>query len=48
VQSLVRDLNALYRGTPALYEIDFTDAGFEWIDWGDRDNSVFSWLRPRT
>ena len=45
VQSLVRDLNALYRGTPALYEIDFTDAGFEWIDWGDRDNSVFSWLR---
>jgi 1,4-alpha-glucan branching enzyme len=45
VQSLVRDLNALYRCTPALYEIDFTDAGFEWIDWGDRDNSVFSWLR---
>jgi 1,4-alpha-glucan branching enzyme len=45
VQTLVRDLNALYRGTPALYEIDFTDAGFEWIDWGDRDNSVFSWLR---
>jgi 1,4-alpha-glucan branching enzyme len=45
VQSLVRDLNALYRSTPPLYEIDFTDAGFEWIDWGDRDNSVFSWLR---
>ncbi|MDH3848473.1 MAG: 1,4-alpha-glucan branching protein GlgB [Gammaproteobacteria bacterium] len=45
VQSLVRDLNALYRSTPALYEIDFTDAGFEWIDWGDRDNSVLSWLR---
>ena len=45
VQALVRDLNALYRSTPALYEIDFTDAGFEWIDWGDRDNSVFSWLR---
>ncbi len=45
VQSLLRDLNALYRGTPALYEIDFTDAGFEWINWGDRDNSVLSWLR---
>ena len=45
VQALVRDLNALYRSTPALHEIDFTDAGFEWIDWGDRDNSVFSWLR---
>jgi 1,4-alpha-glucan branching enzyme len=31
--------------TPALYEIDFSDAGFEWIDWNDRDNSVLSWLR---
>ena len=48
VQSLVRDLNALYRGTPALYEIDFSDSGFEWIDWGDRDNSVLSWLRRDT
>ena len=48
VQSLVRDLNALYRGTPALYEIDFNDAGFEWINWGDRDNSVLSWLRRDT
>jgi 1,4-alpha-glucan branching enzyme len=45
VQSLVRDLNALYRGTPALHEIDFTDAGFEWIDWDDRENSVLSWVR---
>ena len=31
--------------TVALHEIDFSDAGFEWIDWGDRDNSVFSWIR---
>jgi 1,4-alpha-glucan branching enzyme len=45
VQALVRDLNALYRSTPALYEIDFSAAGFEWINWDDRDNSVFSWLR---
>jgi len=45
IQDLVRNLNALYRSTPALYEIDFTGDGFEWIDWGDRDNSVLSWLR---
>ena len=45
VQELIRNLNALYRGTPALYEIDFSDQGFEWLDWGDRDNSVFSWVR---
>jgi 1,4-alpha-glucan branching enzyme len=45
MQSLVHDLNALYRRTPALYEIDFAGDGFEWIDWDDRDSSVFSWLR---
>ena len=45
VQRLLRDLNHLYTRTPAMHEIDFSDAGFEWIDWGDRDNSVLSWLR---
>jgi 1,4-alpha-glucan branching enzyme len=45
MQSLVRDLNRAYRSTPALYQVDFEPAGFEWIDWGDRDNSIFSWLR---
>ncbi len=45
IQRLVRDLNRLYAATPALYEVDFSHDGFEWIDWNDRDNSVFSWLR---
>ncbi len=45
VQRLVRDLNSLYISTPALYEQDYDGGGFEWIDWNDRDNSVFSWLR---
>ncbi len=45
VQALTSDLNAVYRGTPALHEVDFEDAGFEWIDWNDRGNSVFSWVR---
>jgi len=45
VQRLVRDLNALYRATPALFELDYDPHGFEWIDWSDRDNSVFSWIR---
>ena len=45
VQSLVRDLNQVYRSTPALYEVDFSHEGFEWIEWQDRENSVFSWLR---
>jgi 1,4-alpha-glucan branching enzyme len=45
VQTLVRDLNAIYRRTPALHEIDFSGEGFEWIEWGDRDNSLLSWIR---
>ena len=45
VQRLLRDLNRLYAATPALHEIDFSDDGFEWIEWGDRDSSVLSWLR---
>ena len=45
VQRLVRDLNLVYRDTPALYEVDFDGAGFEWIDYSDRDSSVLSWVR---
>ena len=45
MQRLIRDLNDLYRRTPALYELDFTNGGFEWINWDDRDNSVLSWIR---
>jgi 1,4-alpha-glucan branching enzyme len=45
VQQLLRDLNRLYSATPALHEIDFDGAGFEWLDWNDRDSSILSWLR---
>ncbi len=45
VQRLVRDLNRVYRETPALFELDFSSEGFEWIDWQDADSSVFCWLR---
>ncbi len=45
IHALMRDLNTLYRRTPALHEIDFSGDGFDWIDWNDRDNSVLSWIR---
>ncbi len=45
MRRLVRDLNHLYRATPALHQRDFDHGGFEWIDWNDRDASVFSWVR---
>ncbi|MDE2369339.1 MAG: 1,4-alpha-glucan branching protein GlgB [Burkholderiales bacterium] len=45
VQRLVRDLNALYRASPALYEQDFSGAGFEWIDHDDARRSTLSFVR---
>jgi 1,4-alpha-glucan branching enzyme len=45
VQSLVRELNAVYRDEPALWEQDFDWPGFRWIDPNDADNSVLSFLR---
>jgi len=45
LQQLVRDLNHLYRQTPALHEMDCEAAGFEWIEANDNDNSVLTFLR---
>jgi len=45
VQRLVRDLNALYRATPALYQQDFVPDGFAWIDHSDNQRSVLSFVR---
>ena len=45
VQNLIRDLNALYRKTAALHEVDFEPFGFEWISANDSDNSVIAFLR---
>ena len=41
----VRTLNGLYTGEPALYELDFEHAGFEWIDFNDADTSIVSFIR---
>jgi 1,4-alpha-glucan branching enzyme len=45
VQSLVRDLNRLYRTTPALYRLDCDPEGFAWIDAANGNESVLSYLR---
>ncbi|MEP0960861.1 MAG: 1,4-alpha-glucan branching protein GlgB [Roseobacter sp.] len=45
VQNLVRDMNVLYCGTPALYEQDTKPEGFEWIKENSADDSVFAWIR---
>jgi len=45
VQSVVRDCNHAYRAQRALHERDCEEDGFRWIEVGDRDRSVFAWLR---
>ncbi len=45
VQALVRDVNRLYRATPALHQRDCEGDGFEWLIADDSANSVFAWLR---
>ncbi|PQJ69386.1 1,4-alpha-glucan branching protein GlgB [Polaribacter butkevichii] len=44
-QNLVKDLNKLYQKEPALHEKQFSHEGFEWIDHGDHENSVMSYIR---
>jgi 1,4-alpha-glucan branching enzyme len=45
VQRLVRDLNHLHRANPALHTLDFTPAGFEWIDHDDARRSLLGFVR---
>ncbi len=45
VQSLVRDLNQLYRDLPALHQLDSKPQGFEWVEEGAHEESIFAWLR---
>ncbi|HET8614319.1 MAG TPA: 1,4-alpha-glucan branching protein GlgB, partial [Actinomycetales bacterium] len=48
VQTLVRDLNATYRQSPALWSLDLSPEGFRWIDANDAGGNVFSFLRFST
>jgi len=44
-QAFFRAANAFYRGQPALWEIDFDWAGFEWLVPDDNQNNVVVFLR---
>ncbi|MFF7853244.1 1,4-alpha-glucan branching enzyme [Streptomyces sp. NPDC007904] len=45
VRDLVRDLNARYRATPALWERDTDPSGFRWVAVDAADDNVFAFLR---
>ena len=44
-QNYVKDLNKLYKKEPALYELDSSADGFEWIDANDANRSLLSFER---
>jgi 1,4-alpha-glucan branching enzyme len=45
LQEFFRDLNRIYKQEPALYEQDFAEEGFQWIDCSDNSHSVVSFIR---
>jgi 1,4-alpha-glucan branching enzyme len=45
VRDLVRDLNARYRATPALWQRDTDPDGFRWVAVDAADDNVFAFLR---
>jgi 1,4-alpha-glucan branching enzyme len=45
MQQLVADMNHRYQNTKALWELDHSPDGFQWIDGGNADQNVLSYLR---
>lgn len=45
IQQFVKDLNHLYKNSPALYEKQFSPEGFQWIDYSDHENSILTYVR---
>jgi 1,4-alpha-glucan branching enzyme len=45
LRRLVQHLNYIYKSEPALWQLDDSYDGFDWIDFHDADNSVVSFLR---
>ena len=45
LRRLVQHLNWLYQKEPSFHELDDSYDGFEWVDFHDADNTVWSFLR---
>ena len=45
LQTYVKDLNHFYRDTPALWQVDYSWEGFQWIIPDDSQQSVIAFLR---
>ena len=45
IKRLVRDINLVYRDTPALWSQDFNQDGFQWVKADDSTNNVLGYVR---
>jgi len=45
IQTVITELNTLYKSQPALYEKQFSPEGFEWINYSDHENAVMTYIR---
>ncbi|MDG1733954.1 MAG: 1,4-alpha-glucan branching protein GlgB [Thalassotalea sp.] len=45
IQRLIKDLNSLYKNTPALHQLDCQKDGFDWIDHTNAQQSIYSYVR---
>jgi len=45
MQTLVKDLNAIYSEQKPLHQIDFDWSGFQWVDFTDADSGIIAFIR---
>jgi 1,4-alpha-glucan branching enzyme len=45
IKQVITDLNSLYKTYSALHEKQFSQDGFEWINYSDHQNAVMSYIR---
>ncbi len=45
VREMVKAVNRMYRETPSLWQEDYSQNGFQWIESGDYQQSVYSFVR---
>lgn len=45
VKRFVKDLNNVYKNTPALYQLDCQKEGFQWLDYQNNEQSLLSFIR---
>lgn len=48
IQAFIKQLNHLFKDTPALYQKNYNSEGWEWIDFHDSQNSVLAYIRKGT